>query len=85
MLLAVPNVSEGRDHGVLEAIERAFAPARFLDLHADADHNRSVFTLAAPAGRARARASLNGAREAVERTSTCASTRGCTRAWARST
>src|SRR5918995_4974591 len=33
LLLAVPNVSEGRDLRVLEAIERAFAPASFLDLH----------------------------------------------------
>jgi glutamate formiminotransferase/glutamate formiminotransferase/formiminotetrahydrofolate cyclodeaminase len=66
MLLAVPNVSEGRDHSVLEAIEQAFAPARFLDLHADPDHNRSVFTLAAPPGQL-AQGLLNGAREVVER------------------
>ena len=65
MLLAVPNVSEGRDHAVLEAIERGFAPARFLDLHADADHNRSVFTLAAPQGEL-AQSLLNGARAVVE-------------------
>jgi glutamate formiminotransferase len=48
LLLAVPNVSEGRDRRVLEAIERASAPARFLDLHTDPDHGRAVFTLAAP-------------------------------------
>ena len=66
MLLAVPNVSEGRDHSVLEGIEAAFAPARFLDLHADADHNRSVFTLAAPQGEL-AQGLLNGARAVVER------------------
>ena len=65
-LLAVPNVSEGRDHSVLEAIEAAFSPARFLDLHADADHNRSVFTLAAPQGEL-SRGLLNGARAVVER------------------
>ena len=65
-LLAVPNVSEGRDHSALEAIEGAFAPARFLDLHADADHNRSVFTLAAPQGEL-SRGLLNGARAVVER------------------
>ena len=46
---------------MLEAIEAAFAPARFLDLHADADHNRSVFTLAAPQGEL-AQGLLNGAR-----------------------
>ena len=50
MLMAVPNVSDGRHEAVLERIERGFAPARFLDIHADADHNRSVFTLAAPQG-----------------------------------
>jgi glutamate formiminotransferase / 5-formyltetrahydrofolate cyclo-ligase len=66
MLVAVPNVSEGRDHSVLEEIERSFAPARFLDLHADGDHNRSVFTVAAPQGEL-ARGLLNGARAVVER------------------
>jgi glutamate formiminotransferase / 5-formyltetrahydrofolate cyclo-ligase len=66
VLLSVPNVSEGRDHAVLEAIEGAFAPARFLDLHADVDHNRAVFTLAAPQGEL-ADGLLNGAREVVER------------------
>jgi glutamate formiminotransferase / 5-formyltetrahydrofolate cyclo-ligase len=66
VLLSVPNVSEGRDHAVLEAIEGAFAPARFLDLHADVDHNRAVFTLAAPQGELAA-GLLNGAREVVER------------------
>lgn len=50
LLLAVPNVSEGRDHGVLESIERRLAPARFLDLHVDPDHNRSVFTIAGRQG-----------------------------------
>jgi glutamate formiminotransferase len=50
VLLAVPNVSEGRDRAVLEAIGRAFAPARRLDLHRDSDHSRSVFTLAAAQG-----------------------------------
>jgi glutamate formiminotransferase len=48
LLVAVPNVSEGRDRRVLEAIERGLGPARFLDLHSDPDHDRSVFTLAAP-------------------------------------
>ena len=50
LLLAVPNFSEGRDHDVLERIERRLAPARFLDLHVDPDHNRSVFTLAGRQG-----------------------------------
>ena len=47
MLEAVPNVSEGRDPGAVEEIGRAFASdARLLDVHADADHHRSVYTLA---------------------------------------
>lgn len=46
-LLAVPNVSEGRDRARVLALERAFAtPARLLDRHTDPDHNRTVLTLA---------------------------------------
>jgi len=66
LLLAVPNVSEGSDPGALEAIERGFAPARFLDLHSDPDHGRSVFTLAARQGEL-AEGLVNGARAAVAR------------------
>ena len=45
-LESVPNFSEGRDRGTIEAIEAALAAhADVLDIHADADHNRSVFTL----------------------------------------
>ncbi len=50
MLMAVPNVSEGRDRRTLEALRNAFSPARVLDLHTDADHGRSVYTLAAEQG-----------------------------------
>jgi glutamate formiminotransferase len=44
----VPNVSEGRNAAVIEAIAAALRStgARLLDLHTDADHHRSVFTLA---------------------------------------
>ncbi len=46
MLEAVPNFSEGRDEGVIEALRESLsAPARLLDVHVDADHHRSVFTL----------------------------------------
>ncbi len=46
MLEAVPNFSEGRDEAVLEALRDALSqPARLLDVHVDADHHRSVFTL----------------------------------------
>lgn len=51
-LLAVPNVSEGRDPAVITAIGQAFrgAGARLLDIHTDPDHHRSVFTLAGHPG-----------------------------------
>ena len=46
MLEAVPNFSEGRDEAVLDELRAALsAPARLLDVHVDADHHRSVFTL----------------------------------------
>ena len=83
-LLAVPNVSEGRDPRLIAAIGQAFAGAgetnrldggqeetsadgvRLLDVHSDADHHRSVFTLAA--GReVLADSLLRGVRAAVER------------------
>jgi glutamate formiminotransferase / 5-formyltetrahydrofolate cyclo-ligase len=45
-LESVPNFSEGRDRAAIEAIGDALSSrARLLDVHADADHNRSVFTL----------------------------------------
>lgn len=68
VLLAVPNVSEGRDEAVLAAIADAYvrAGARVLDRHSDPDHNRSVFTLAAPPP-ALSEALLEGARVAVDR------------------
>ena len=45
-LEAVPNFSEGRDRGTIDAIGAALdRHAELLDVHADADHNRSVFTL----------------------------------------
>ena len=45
MLECVPNVSEGRDAAVLDALARACGAA-LLDRHVDADHHRAVFTLA---------------------------------------
>ena len=46
MLESVPNFSEGRDAGVVDALRVALStPARLLDVHVDADHHRSVFTL----------------------------------------
>jgi glutamate formiminotransferase len=68
VLLAVPNVSEGRDAAILEAIGRAYAGAgaRVLNVHSDPDHGRTVFTLAAPPPTL-ADALVAGAREAVAR------------------
>jgi glutamate formiminotransferase / 5-formyltetrahydrofolate cyclo-ligase len=68
-LLAVPNVSEGRDRATVEAVARAFTAqgmARLLDVHSDADHHRSVFTLAGAQGELSS-ALLAGATVAVER------------------
>jgi glutamate formiminotransferase / 5-formyltetrahydrofolate cyclo-ligase len=64
-LLAIPNVSEGRDRAAIEAIGAAF-DARLLDIHSDPDHHRSVFTLAGEPG-ALSRAVVGGAAEAVRR------------------
>jgi glutamate formiminotransferase len=50
VLECVPNVSEGRDGAALRALERACGPS-LLDVHTDADHHRSVFTLAGPEAR----------------------------------
>jgi glutamate formiminotransferase / 5-formyltetrahydrofolate cyclo-ligase len=68
LLLAVPNVSEGRDAGAIAAIGAAYASggARLLDTHDDVDHHRAVHTLAAPPG-VLAESLLAGAREAVAR------------------
>jgi glutamate formiminotransferase len=45
-LESVPNFSEGRDSATIAALGDALgARARLLDVHADEDHNRSVFTL----------------------------------------
>ena len=67
LLVAVPNVSEGRDPVVLDAVGTAFArQATLLDCHADRDHHRAVYTLAGEPGRL-SRALLEGAHEAVAR------------------
>jgi glutamate formiminotransferase / 5-formyltetrahydrofolate cyclo-ligase len=50
LLIAVPNVSEGRDRDVLEQLEESVGQARVLDVHVDPDHNRAVFTLAGRQG-----------------------------------
>ena len=45
-LESVPNFSEGRDTATIDALAGALAGrVELLDVHADADHNRSVFTV----------------------------------------
>lgn len=66
-LLAVPNVSEGSDHNTIAELAEAFQAerkTRLLDIHSDADHHRSVFTLAGPPG-SLSEAMLGGARQAA--------------------
>ena len=82
-LLAIPNVSEGRDPETIAAIGSAFAGSsanvpsndgpiaqsdapRLLDTHSDADHHRSVFTLAGPPS-ALTDALLHGIAASIER------------------
>jgi glutamate formiminotransferase / 5-formyltetrahydrofolate cyclo-ligase len=64
-LLAVPNVSEGRDGDTIDAIGEAFG-AQLLDVHSDPDHHRTVYTLAGEPGHL-AKAVLQGAAEAISR------------------
>lgn len=66
LLLAVPNVSEGRDATRVEALARAFSEGvELLDRHSDPDHNRTVFTLAGEP-QALTAALARGAAEAID-------------------
>ena len=67
VLEAVPNVSEGRDTACIEAFGRALAAhgCTLLDVHSDADHNRSVFTLLG-GPQALADSLVGGARKVIE-------------------
>jgi glutamate formiminotransferase / 5-formyltetrahydrofolate cyclo-ligase len=65
-LLAVPNVSEGSDRERLAHLETAFSRGvTLLDVHSDADHGRTVFTLAGQPGKL-TDALAAGAEEALE-------------------
>ena len=64
MLLAVPNVSEGRDRATIERLAGAFGALRLLDVHSDPDHGRSVLTFAGEQAEV-AEGLLAGARAAV--------------------
>jgi glutamate formiminotransferase/glutamate formiminotransferase/formiminotetrahydrofolate cyclodeaminase len=70
-LLTIPNVSEGRDPAVIDAIRDAYlrgggSAVQLLDVHTDPDHHRSVHTLAGPPGTL-APAVAAGAAAAIER------------------
>lgn len=67
MLVAVPNISEGRDPALIAAIGDAYvaAGAHLLDTHSDPDHNRTVHTIAAPQGTI-AEALAAGAQAAID-------------------
>jgi glutamate formiminotransferase len=70
-LLAIPNVSEGRERATIGAIGDAYVAGgrgavHLLDVHTDPDHHRAVHTLAGPAG-SLAEAVVTGAQEAVAR------------------
>lgn len=65
-LLAVPNLSEGRDTARIAALQKAFsAGVELLDRHCDGDHNRTVLTIAGSAD-ALPRALAAGAAEAID-------------------
>jgi glutamate formiminotransferase len=64
-LLAVPNVSEGRDRGTIDEIAAGF-DGRLLAVHSDPDHHRSVFTLAGEPGELAGHV-VGGARAAIRR------------------
>lgn len=65
--MSVPNISEGRDSAVVDAIGRSYEEggARLLDTHIDPDHHRSVHTLAGESGHL-AQAVAHGARTAID-------------------
>lgn len=66
MLLSVPNFSEGRNERVVDALEATLrSHARLLNCHFDAQHHRSVFTLAGSGEQLR-EAAVAGADHALE-------------------
>lgn len=59
MLECVINISEGRNHAIIDSLAQSCADD-LLDIHSDPDHNRSVFTMVGvDAPRALARAAVS--------------------------
>ena len=67
-MLAVPNVSEGRDQAALDAIAHAFGPG-LIHRSSDPDHHRAVFTIAGEPERCTRRCSTARARRSHASTS----------------
>jgi glutamate formiminotransferase len=62
VLECVINVSEGRNHAIIDALAQSCA-GDLLDIHSDPDHNRTVFTMVGvEAPRALARAAISALR-----------------------
>jgi glutamate formiminotransferase len=62
VLECVINVSEGRNHAIIDSLAQSCA-GDLLDIHSDPDHNRSVFTMVGvEAPRALARAAVSALR-----------------------
>jgi glutamate formiminotransferase len=68
MLECVVNVSEGRNMETLQSLAEACGPS-LVDIHADADHHRAVFTLAGPGPRD----ACDGARALASAVASCLS------------
>src|SRR3954449_9325916 len=64
-LIAVPNVSEGRDQEAITRIAKAFGPGLIYD-SSDWDHHRSVYTVVGEPGKLHSMV-LSGAAEAIDR------------------
>ena len=61
MFECVPNISEGRNQATIDAVAEAIrgtADVQLLNIHSDADHNRSVFTYVSDSADAIAAATL---------------------------
>src|SRR3954454_10988601 len=68
VIVSVVNVSEGRDAPLLRQLADACGEA-LVDVHADADHHRSVFTLVGPRARDAQVAARGLAREVAKHVS----------------